>query len=886
MDKSSMATCPPATQFPYLRGSSKLCCSYGLNSYVLEIISHNVATMWQDQAQSIGLTGFFFFARLLLSLPRMIWVATRSYGLPRCVSLLTSISQDAELQSTIYQLLIQLLLTIKGPLSLVKHCIALQPLHLQHLNTPYAKSRSPYLLSSSKTFLAVQAQLRIEMPIYLGQFRLAIDGMVMRIFKLQSKFWEDYMMHWNMYAICLGVDIGQGIMLDVDGKVQLTKSPVDDLSYQQVQSGMLNARSVTERIVALVREINPQPPQRRLSRVTMSAGPEVDENGKIVVDPEVLRAFAEVEAQFHERYDQADREIHALTILQHGQVINQRRPGAKSRVSGVSLASSSAGAGATPSDKDRHSSHGRDSRGEVARSSTTSSLLASTYEFLNPSSATSSTHRSSSGGSKPATDAPSTPPTTATSSGNRSRSGTTMSGTSLVPPQPPSRKNSISTTVTSPTSLHSSTSGDRPPHSPRSPQTRDWVSGNHTPTSVNGPPLTPKELERKERKRAEKAERDAEIKLVQERAKAEKAAAKAAGKASRANSGHSMFAVGGFLPSLMMSSSSHAPPTLSAQDAVQQQDRPHRRGSKHSDGSSGKQKHLSAQTSTSAGSAPGNLADRTRDVLFGLMPSAYDEDLPPPSLPTLQEMSPFNGRLPSSPTMPGAYSMGAAIPHHPYSGYEGRISGEASPPLVGGENGLWDSLFDASQQSYKFRAQEGSPGTPSPISTFNQQQRNAFGYPTQDVRSASSSASTSTHRPHSHSKSKSKSRSPSRGHHSRSHSVPPEAPPIPSQTQNVRFEEEEGERLEPPTPPSMYDTLYVVSCVHPFHPPPGAFHINLPFLTLEINDVVDILLEDGHPSTHKGLPIYVDDGDDCMLIGRDERDNIGWCLASFVMPLL
>ena len=76
------------------------------------------------------------------------------------------------------------------------------------------------------------------------------------------------------------------------------------------------------------------------------------------------------------------------------------------------------------------------------------------------------------------------------------------------------------------------------------------------------------------------------------------------------------------------------------------------------------------------------------------------------------------------------------------------------------------------------------------------------------------------------------------------------------------------------------------STIHPFHPPPGARHQSLPFLDLEINDVVDILLEDGHPSQHPDLPIYVDDGDDCMLVGRDERENIGWCLASFVMPLV
>lgn len=725
---------------------------------------------------------------------------------------------------------------------------------------------------------------------------------MVRIYRLSTVFWENYLAQWQEYALRIGLDIGQGVLREVDGEVVLTEPRIDGLSYPQAHLGIVSMREAPEGIEEEVSKFAADLQQHRRLKLAMScslgggvdaAGPDADEDGvrggsENAINEQGLQAMAELASQIHKRWDQADREIHALTILQHGQVIHQRRPGAKSRVSGASLASSSAGAGATLSDKDHHSlhSHGRDSRGEVARSSTTSSLLASTYEFLNPSSTTSSTHRSSSGGSKPGTDAPSTPPTTATGSGGRSRSGTAMSGTSLAPPQPPSRKNSISTTVTSPTSLHSSTSGDRPPPSPHSPQTRDWASGNHTPTSVNGPPLTPKELERKERKRAEKAEREAAVKLVQERAKAEKAAAKAAGKASRGSTGHSMFAVGGFLPTLMMSSSSHAPPTLSAQDAVQHQERPHKRGSKHSDSSSGKQKHSSAQMSTSTGSAPGNLADRTRDVLFGLMPSApYDEEIPPPSLPTIHQMSPYNGSLPSSPTMPGAYSMAAAIPHHPYAGYDGRTSGEGSPP-IGGENGLWDSLFDASQQSYKFRAQEGSPGTPSPISAFNQEHRNAFGYPTQDVRSASSSASTSTHRPHSHSKSKSKSRSPSRNHHSRSHSVPPQPPPVPSQNQNVRFEEDEGEYQEAPTPPGMYETLYVVSCVHPFHPPLGAMHMNIPFLTLEINDVVDILLEDGHPSTHQGLPIYVDDGDDCMLIGRDERDNIGWCLASFVMPLL
>jgi len=83
---------------------------------------------------------------------------------------------------------------------------------------------------------------------------------------------------------------------------------------------------------------------------------------------------------------------------------------------------------------------------------------------------------------------------------------------------------------------------------------------------------------------------------------------------------------------------------------------------------------------------------------------------------------------------------------------------------------------------------------------------------------------------------------------------------------------------------SNLPALYVVTCVHPFHPPRGAVHLKLPFLTLNVGDHCEVLSEAGPPSMHYAIPIYVDDGEDCLLVCRDERGRVGWTLASFVLP--
>ncbi|KAI9059915.1 hypothetical protein FKP32DRAFT_1595934 [Trametes sanguinea] len=79
--------------------------------------------------------------------------------------------------------------------------------------------------------------------------------------------------------------------------------------------------------------------------------------------------------------------------------------------------------------------------------------------------------------------------------------------------------------------------------------------------------------------------------------------------------------------------------------------------------------------------------------------------------------------------------------------------------------------------------------------------------------------------------------------------------------------------------------LYQCRVIHPCQPPPGVSYRDLPFFTLYVDDVFDILKEAGHPSTHRDLPLYVDDGEDCLLLARDDAGNVGWVLASFLLPV-
>ncbi|CCM01015.1 uncharacterized protein FIBRA_03063 [Fibroporia radiculosa] len=83
---------------------------------------------------------------------------------------------------------------------------------------------------------------------------------------------------------------------------------------------------------------------------------------------------------------------------------------------------------------------------------------------------------------------------------------------------------------------------------------------------------------------------------------------------------------------------------------------------------------------------------------------------------------------------------------------------------------------------------------------------------------------------------------------------------------------------------SRIPALYECEVVHMCEPPPGVSYRNLPFFTLCVGDYYSVLQEAGHPSTHKDLPLYVDDGEDCLLLVRNKVDDIGWALASFLVP--
>ncbi|KAF7790946.1 hypothetical protein EIP86_001905 [Pleurotus ostreatoroseus] len=79
--------------------------------------------------------------------------------------------------------------------------------------------------------------------------------------------------------------------------------------------------------------------------------------------------------------------------------------------------------------------------------------------------------------------------------------------------------------------------------------------------------------------------------------------------------------------------------------------------------------------------------------------------------------------------------------------------------------------------------------------------------------------------------------------------------------------------------------LYQCHAIHPCSPPPGVSYRDIPFLTIRVGDIFDVLEEKGHPSQHRNLPLYIDDGEDCLLLVRDMHDDIGWALASFLFPV-
>ncbi|KAF8325437.1 uncharacterized protein EI90DRAFT_2140053 [Cantharellus anzutake] len=640
---------------------------------------------------------------------------------------------DLTLQSSMQPTLTTLIGSLSRPLTLVRHCIALHPLHVQHLCTPYSKNRSPYLLASSKTFLALQAQLRAEMPIFLDLFDRGFAGIVLKASKIQARFWEECWTRWSLFALGAGVS----------GGMRLPSGVIPETPDRNNTSGPSTSPEVT----------------------TSSTVAPMASNIATVDGNE-----HEISRLFRERWEGVDFAINGFSIVR--KIVGTRISGASSSL---------------------------DPHVPVVRSSATSSLIAAlSNEALGAL----------------ASPVP-TPGGSSSSSHKRSRSNTASSHKGL------DGASTGSSMLSSSMSPH--------PH-------WDATAALHAPTSVNGPPLTPLERERKEQKRREKADKAAAIKLSQDRAKAEKERQKQEQKKTKTKDRELPVSVGIGGP---MFASSFARP---AEEKKQVEPTEH---------------VIETSRRPGDGRDQNNVAKRAKDMLHGFMPINVPDTTP--SLPTLDSMSPL------SPSPPGSYPMWRrppAIQVHPY-GHEPKLSSPRAPVSHG--PGTWESLFDASQQTYLFHDQTED--------YFSRDISTKF-YP--DYPSASSSRR--IHSVSSNPESERLRMSPSyQGENSQiplALSVTPGEPP---------GAEPNG---DPDPPVAEHETLYIVSCVHPFRPPEGVTHLDLPFLSLDVGDVVDILLEDGHPSTHENLPIYVDEGDDCMLVGRDEQDRIGWCLASFVMPLM
>ena len=107
---------------------------------------------------------------------------------------------------------------------------------------------------------------------------------------------------------------------------------------------------------------------------------------------------------------------------------------------------------------------------------------------------------------------------------------------------------------------------------------------------------------------------------------------------------------------------------------------------------------------------------------------------------------------------------------------------------------------------------------------------------------------------------------------------------------------------EPPPLPTFRDSWctkpakYICQVIHPCTPPSAISYYSFPFFTLRKGDLLEVLQEVGHPSIHPKLPLWVDDGEDCLLLCRERNEiiegrgeegggNVGWALASFLEPL-
>ena len=120
---------------------------------------------------------------------------------------------------------------------------------------------------------------------------------------------------------------------------------------------------------------------------------------------------------------------------------------------------------------------------------------------------------------------------------------------------------------------------------------------------------------------------------------------------------------------------------------------------------------------------------------------------------------------------------------------------------------------------------------------------------------------------------------------SRSRPVTPRAPSYPSYPTSPPLVTTDSSTSSHSQGPYSTPVLYACEAVSPFRLGLDVMYDDIGFHRLEVGTKLGIVEEYGHPSIHPLLPVHVDDGEDCLLLGVDVHGNIGWAFASFLVPV-
>ncbi|KIJ51253.1 hypothetical protein M422DRAFT_776540 [Sphaerobolus stellatus SS14] len=117
------------------------------------------------------------------------------------------VALDSAIHATLLQKFARLLATTKQPLLLLEHLHALRPQHHQLLDLPISKNRPPNsLVEASQSYLALEVQLRDELPRYIGLLERGFTSCVGQFADWQSRFFREARARWVELWDALGVE--------------------------------------------------------------------------------------------------------------------------------------------------------------------------------------------------------------------------------------------------------------------------------------------------------------------------------------------------------------------------------------------------------------------------------------------------------------------------------------------------------------------------------------------------------------------------------------------------------------------------------------------------------------------------------------------------------